>query len=150
MPQSLSLLLIHVIFTTKYRQPFLREELCCELHPYLAETLKSLDSPAIEVGSADDHVHTLFKLSRKLALCRVVEKLKTGSSKWIKTKGGLYVKFHWQSGYGAFSVGPSDLEAVRTYIFNQREHHRTRSFQEEYRKFLKEYNIPYDERFVWD
>lgn len=150
MPQSLSLLLIHLIFSTKYRQPFLREEICRELHRYLAQTLKSLDSPPIEIGSANDHVHALLRLSRKLALCHVIEKLKVGSSKWIKTKGELYVKFQWQNGYGAFSVSPSDLEEVRTYILNQREHHRTRSFQEEYRKFLKEYNIPYDERYVWD
>lgn len=85
-----------------------------------------------------------------MALVKLMEELKSHSSKWIKTKGEPYQKFYWQDGYGAFSVNPGEVEIVINYIENQREHHRKRTFQNEYRAFLKKYKIDYDERYVWD
>ena len=111
---------------------------------------KELESQPIIVGGVSDHVHLLFNLSRKMALMSLVEKLKTHSSKWIKTKSMEYLNFYWQRGYGAFSVNPKQIDVVKNYIKNQESHHEKHSFQTEYRQFLKEYNIDYDERFVWD
>lgn len=150
MPQSLSNLLTHVIFSTKNREPFLTDACRDEMHAYLVGILNHLDCPSLQVGGVADHVHLFFRLSRTATVARVVEVLKTSSSKWIKTKGSEFSNFHWQSGYGAFSVSQSDSDAVIIYIRNQPEHHRKISFQDEYRRFLTRYEIPYDERYVWD
>ncbi len=116
----------------------------------MATVLKGMDSPAILINSVEDHAHVLFHLSKNHALCDVIESVKKESSKWIKTKTKTYRNFHWQSGYGAFSVSQSSVARVIRYIENQKEHHRRRSFQEEFRAFLKRYQVPYDERYVWD
>ena len=150
MGQSLASVIIHLTFSTRDRYPFLDQEVCQELHRYLASILKDNDSTPIEIGGAADHVHVLFYLSKTHTLSHIVEKLKTGSSKWIKTKGGMYSKFYWQSGYGAFSVSQSNLLKVKTYIAAQGEHHQRLSFQDEFRAFLKKHQVPYDERYIWD
>jgi len=116
----------------------------------MATILKGMDSSAILINSVTDHAHVLFHLSKNHALCDVIETLKKDSSKWIKTKGRAYRNFHWQSGYRAFSVSQSNVVKVVEYIENQREHHRRRTFQEEFRAFLKRYQVRYDERYVWD
>jgi REP element-mobilizing transposase RayT len=120
------------------------------LHAYLATVLKNQDSPALEVGGTSDHVHALFRLSKNCALAKIVEEVKTSSSKWLKTQGPSLTNFHWQSGYGGFSVSPAELEQIVDYITRQEAHHRVMSFQEEYLNFLKSYGIEYDERYVWD
>ena len=150
MPQSLARVLVHLIFSTKSREPFLSDDIRRELHPYMATILKGMDSSAILINSVTDHAHVLFHLSKNHALCDVIETLKKDSSKWIKTKGRAYRNFHWQSGYEAFSVSQSNVVKVVEYIENQREHHRRRTFQEEFRAFLKRYQVRYDERYVWD
>jgi len=150
MPQSLSRLIVHIVFSTKSRVPVLNESIRHELYPYLAGALRNLECAAIKIGGAADHVHLLCLLSKNLALARLVEKLKTGSSKWLKTRGPHLHSFHWQNGYGGFSVSASQLEEVSRYIEQQQEHHRKISFQDEYRKLLDKYGVPYDERFVWD
>jgi len=150
MPQSLSRILIHLIFSTKDRAPVLIPGIRTELHPYLAVVLRENDCPSLKVGGVEDHVHLLFGLSRTLTVAKVVETVKTSSSKWIKTKGTEFASFHWQGGYGAFSVSQSDANTVVRYIENQEEHHRKMTFQEEFRKFLERYQVPYDERYVWD
>ena len=150
MPQSLARVLVHLIFSTKSREPFLSDDIRRELHPYMATILKGMDSSAILINSVTDHAHVLFHLSKNHALCDVIETLKKDSSKWIKTKGRAYRNFHWQSGYEAFSVSQSNVAKVVEYIENQREHHRRRTFQEEFRAFLKRYQVRYDERYVWD
>jgi REP element-mobilizing transposase RayT len=104
----------------------------------------------LQVGGIEDHVHLLFSLSRTRTVAQVVETMKTSSSKWIKAKGPAVAQFHWQTGYGAFSVSQSNANAVVQYIQNQAEHHRKVTFQEEYRKFLQRYQVAYDERYVWD
>jgi len=150
MPQSLSRLIVHIVFSTKSRMPVLNELIRGELYQYLAGALRNLKCSAITIGGAVDHVHVLCMLSKNLALAKLVEELKTGSSKWLKTKGPHLHSFHWQNGYGGFSVSTSLLIAVSQYMEQQEEHHRKMSFQDEYRKLLDKHGAPYDERFVWD
>ena len=150
MPQSLSRILIHLIFSTKDRVPLLTPSIRAELHHYLAAILHDNDCPSLRVGGTEDHVHLSFGLSRTLPIAKVVEMVKTSSSKWLKTKSKEFTSFHWQGGYGAFSVSQSDADAVIQYIDRQEEHHRRITFQEEYRKFLDRYQVTYDERYMWD
>jgi putative transposase len=150
MPQSLSSILIHLIFSTKSRERVLTPEIDEELYPYLASIFKALKSPALIINGTSDHLHSLFALSRVVTIADVVEEVKTESSKWLKTKGREFRNFHWQSGYGAFSIGQSQVPAIKRYIGRQKEHHQRVTFQDEYRKFLKAYEVKYDERYVWD
>ena len=121
-----------------------------ELHAYLGGICNRLESQSIIVGGYIDHIHILCKLSKKIPLKKIIEKLKSHSSKWIKTKGKSYENFYWQDGYGAFSVNPSEIDIVISYIANQKEHHKKKTIQDEYRAFLKKYQVEYDERYVWE
>lgn len=150
MAQSLSRILVHLIFSTKNRKPVLIPEIRTELQSYLAGVLREEGCPTLQVGGVTDHVHLLFGLSRIRTVAQVVEQVKTSSSKWIKPRGAAFAEFHWQAGYGAFSVSQSNAGAVAQYIRSQEEHHRKVTFQEEYRRFLKRYQVEYDERYVWD
>lgn len=150
MGQSLVKNYIHIIFSTKYRQPLILQPVEAELHSYLGGICNNLDSQVIKVGGYTDHIHILCKLSKKMALMKLLEELKSHSSKWIKTKGKEYSNFYWQDGYGAFSVNPFEVDKVIKYIANQHEHHSKKTFQDEYRAFLKKYQIDYDEKYVWD
>lgn len=150
MSQSLSKLYVHLIFSTKDREPMLLRPFRERVHAYLATVLKNQDCPAVKVGGTSDHVHLLFRLSKNLALAKVVEEVKTSSSKWIKAHERGLGGFHWQSGYGGFSVSPPDVEDVAGYIERQEGHHSAVSFQDEYRKFLARYDVEYDERYLWD
>ena len=150
MPQSLSRILVHLVFSTKNRAPILNPEIRAELHPYLAVVLRDDGCPSLQVGGVEDHVHLLFGLSRTRTVAQVVEAVKTSSSKWIKTKGPAFSEFHWQAGYGAFSVSQSHADAAVRYIQNQGKHHKKVTFQEEFRELLRRYQIEYDERYVWD
>jgi putative transposase len=151
MSQSLANLLVHIIFSTKNRYPFFaNRDIRSEMHAYLGGTCNNLDCLVLIVGGISDHVHILSKLSKNISVAKLIGEIKRESSKWIKTKGRILEKFAWQNGYGAFSVGKSEVEKVRAYILNQEEHHRKRNFQDEFRQFLKGYEIGYDERYVWD
>ncbi|TSA19741.1 IS200/IS605 family transposase [bacterium] len=151
MPQSLAKVLVHIVFSTKNRSPFLSDKnVREEMHAYLGGTCNNLDCPVLTVGGVADHVHILCALSRNLSIAKVIGDIKRGSSKWIKTKGRMLTKFAWQNGYGVFSVGQSEVEHVRQYIVDQEDHHRKKTFQDEYRSFLKEYGVNYDERYIWD
>ena len=149
MAQSLARNLVHLIFSTKNRVPFLHAGVRPELHAYMAGVFSNWESPAIIIGSVDDHVHTLFNLSKNHSLSKVVEEVKRGSSKWIKTRGNEFADFFWQNGYGAFSVSPSLVDTVCHYIANQEEHHRKTSFQDEFREFCRRHGVEFDERYVW-
>ena len=120
------------------------------MHAYLANVLRSHDCETIIVGGVEDHVHSLFALSRKYSISHIVKEIKRTSSAWIKDVSPNQRRFHWQRGYGAFSVSQSQLEEVSSYIERQEEHHKRVTFQDEYRAFLKKYAIEYDERYVWD
>ena len=150
MGQSLVKNYIHLVFSTKYREPLIDEAIESELYAYLGGICNQLECQPIKIGGFTDHIHILCMLSKKTALMKLVEELKSHSSKWIKTKGENYRNFYWQGGYGAFSVNPAEMDVVVRYIENQKEHHRKKSFQEEYRAFLKKYEVEYDERYVWD
>jgi REP element-mobilizing transposase RayT len=150
MPQSLVKNYLHIIFSTKERYPFINESIVNELYPYLGGICNNLECQSLQVGGYRDHVHILCVLSRKIALMKLIKELKAHSSGWIKTKGEAYRNFYWQSGYGAFSVQPSYVESTIRYIRDQRKHHRNMSFKEEYLRFLSEYKMEYDERYVWD
>ena len=148
MGQSLSQLYIHLIFGTKGRHPYIKEELETLLHSYIAGILKNQDSPAIKINSVPDHIHILFRLSKNHALAKVVENAKKESSKWMKEKG--VVEFSWQIGYGAFSVSASKVAVVTNYIKRQKEHHKQVSFKEELEEFVKEYDvIDYNPEYFW-
>jgi putative transposase len=149
--QSLSRILLHIIFSTKNRFPFLIDrEVQTRMHGYLARVFNENDSPTIEVGGTENHVHILCLLSRKHSVSEIIKKAKANSSGWAKTLGGKCTKFSWQTGYGVFSINQSQIEPVRKYILDQAEHHHQKTFQEEYLEFLHEYQVPYDERYLWE
>lgn len=150
MGQSLVKNYIHIVFSTKHRKHLIDEEIELELYSYIGGICNSLECPVIKVGGYTNHIHILFMLSKKITLVKLMAELKANSSKWIKTKGSKYNCFYWQDGYGAFSVKSSEVSIVSNYIENQKAHHGIRGFQDEYREFLIEYDIPFDERYVWD
>lgn len=150
MPQSLSSILIHLVFSTKNREPFITPEIEPDLHPYMARIFRDHNSPSLIINGTADHIHALFVLGRTIAIANLIEEVKTGSSKWLKTMGREFRNFYWQRGYGAFSIGQSNVAEVKRYIRNQKEHHRRVTFEEEYGQLLKRYEIEFDERYVWD
>lgn len=150
MGQSLVKNYLHIVFSTKQREPLICPPYEEELHAYLGGICNNLDCQTIKVGGYTDHVHILCMLSKKVALVKLIEEVKSHSSKWMKTKDEKFQDFYWQDGYGAFSVNPSEVDTVIAYIANQHEHHAARTFQDEYRAFLKKYKVEYDERYVWE
>ena len=149
MGQSLVKNYIHIVFSTKLRKPFIDEKIENELFAYLGGVCNKLDCTVLKVGGYTNHVHILCMLSKNITLSKLLQDLKSNSSKWIKTKGENYQNFFWQDGYGAFSVNPSEVEIVVNYIANQQEHHRKKNFQDEFRVFLEKYEVEFDERYVW-
>ncbi len=151
MPQSLVQIYVHLVFSTKHRQPFLVDPAFRErAHAYLVGICKNQDSPSLRVGGVEDHVHILCRLAKTLDVSALIRELKRDSSKWIKAENPRLADFQWQEGYGAFSVSPSHVEALIEYIANQVEHHRQESFQDEFRRLCKKYGVPIDGRYVWD
>jgi REP element-mobilizing transposase RayT len=151
MPQSLAKILVHTIFSTKERRPFLRDKsLREELHRYIGGVLAKHDCQPLIVGGVEDHVHILSTLSRTGTAAEMVKEAKRGSSLWLKKQDAALADFEWQNGYGIFSIGYSQIEVARQYIANQEAHHQTVSFQDEFRDFLRQYAVEFDERYVWD
>jgi len=150
MGQSLVKQYTHIIFSTKNQEPLIIDSIEEELYKYIGGICKNLDCKPVIVGGYKDHVHILCLLSKKIALMKLLETVKTNSSKWVKTLDDCLSNFYWQNGYGAFSVDPRRMEKAKAYIQNQREHHRVKTFKEEYLVILKEYNMEYNERYVWD
>jgi REP element-mobilizing transposase RayT len=150
MPQSLARLHIHLVFSTKNREPLITDPVRDSLHAYMATVLQNLGCAPVLINSVEDHIHILFELARTVSVSQAVEEVKKSSSKWIKTRGANFAGFAWQAGYGAFAVSESNVGVVREYIAGQREHHRKKSFQEEYRQFLERHRVAFDERYVWD
>ena len=150
MPQSLSKVYVHIIFSTKNRQNLIDDRIENSLYEYLGGICKGLECNPVKVGGHKNHVHLLCLLSRKVAQMKLLEELKKQSSKWIKTKGQAYSNFYWQDGYGIFSINPTETDKVIDYIQLQQEHHKHKSFQDEFIAFLKKYQVEYDERYMWD
>lgn len=149
MPKSLAQLYVHLVFSTKGREPRVTQLIQPGLYAYLAGTLNAMACPVLCVGGMPDHAHVLFRLARTVALSEAVKAVKVESSKWMKEEGGVG-EFAWQAGYGAFSVSALQVEVVTNYIRNQEQHHQKRSFQEEFRKLLEVYQLEYNEAYVWD
>lgn len=150
MPQSLVKNYLHIIFSTKLRRPIIYPPYDEKLYAYLGGICKNQECVPIQIGGYRDHVHILCLLSKKISLVKLMEDLKTHSSKYMKTLSPQLKDFYWQDGYGAFSVNPSQVSIVRDYILHQEIHHQKKSFQKEYIDFLKKYQIEYDERYLWD
>jgi REP element-mobilizing transposase RayT len=149
MAQTLGFVLIHVVFSTKDRHPWLTESVRPDLHAYLATVARNAGCECFRVGGVADHVHLAIRLSRTLTIAKLVEELKTSSAKWIKTQGPGFRNFAWQTGYGVFSVSPNDIAALTNYIDSQEMHHAKHTFEDEFRKFLKQYGIEWDEQYIW-
>lgn len=150
MPQSLTKLFAHLIFSTKNRERLLTVDIRDQVHAFMSNTVRELGSPWVVVGGIEDHVHLLFDMGKTTPAVRFVEQVKRESSKYAKTLGPKHSNFFWQRGYGMFSVSPKERESFEHYVLNQELHHRELSFQDEYRAILKRYGIQYDERYVWD
>jgi putative transposase len=150
MAQSLSNILVHIVFSTKHRQPFIDSEIETEVFKYLATACRTLACPSHAIGGADDHVHIACSLARTVTVSQLIQEIKQDSSKWIKTKSDRFANFAWQNGYGAFSIGQSQLGDLRGYIAGQREHHRRMSFEDEFRQLCQRYEVNLDERYAWD
>lgn len=121
-----------------------------ELHAYIGGIAEHQKGTLLKAGSVADHIHLLIAHPRTCAPADLVQEIKTGSSKWLKTKGTQYTDFHWQGGYGIFSISPAHRPALEAYIANQTEHHLKVTFQDEYRRLLNKYSIEHDERYMWD
>ncbi len=151
MPQSLSAVYLHLVFSTKDRRPFLRDpDLRAETHAYLGSASGQLDCPAILAGGVEDHIHLLARYARTITQADWVKELKRVTSIWIKTRAPSLSEFAWQAGYGVFSVSASNTETVRAYVERQDEHHRQLSFQDEFRALLRKHGLEWDERYIWD
>jgi putative transposase len=151
MPQSLSAVYLHAVFSTKERQKFLREPLLrIEMHAFLGGISRRLNCPSIIAGGIGDHVHQLIRFGRTITQAEWIKEAKRASSLWIKQREPRLGRFSWQAGYGMFSVSPGDLDVVKQYIASQEEHHRKISFQDEFRLMLKQHGVEWDERYVWD
>lgn len=150
MPQSLASILIHVIFSTKHREDLISPEIEVELYAYIGGILSNKQSKLIAAGGTANHLHLLISMNKNAALSALIGDIKRNSSRWIKTKNVKFLKFEWQDGYGAFSIGQSNIETVKRYIANQKAHHKIKTFENELRGFFDKYQIEYDERYVWD
>jgi putative transposase len=150
MAQSFSQVLVHGVFSTKDRTPWIDKEIESKLFAYIATVLKSGRHIPYIVGGHRDHVHLLIGLSRTETIAKMIEDAKVASSKWMKTTGNGREDFSWQRGYGAFGVSYSSRDIVMDYIANQEPHHSETSFQDEFRRLLEEHAIPYDEKYIWN
>ena len=151
MGQSLVQIYAHIVFSTKHRQPFLKDTAFRErTHAYLAGITRNLECPPLIVGGVEDHVHLLCRLGKQISISDLLRTLKRDSSKWIKGEEPRLGDFYWQDGYGAFSISPSHVDELTRYIATQEEHHRHETFQDEFRRLLEKYGLAWDEKYVWD
>lgn len=150
MSQTLVQNYVHIIFSTKERRPWFKDlEQRDRMHAYFAGACANQECPVFQVGGTDDHVHILCSLSKNMKLKDVVRDVKMESSKWVKQEFSGFDYFAWQGGYGGFSVSPSHVGPLKKYILGQAEHHRTETFQDEFRRLLRKYGVAYDEKYVW-
>ncbi|HUG11573.1 MAG TPA: IS200/IS605 family transposase [Opitutaceae bacterium] len=150
MTHSLCLVTVHIVFSTKDRQPLLTKEFQPRVWAYLSKILHNMGCTDITIGGIEDHIHALCNLGKQCKPALLMQDLKSDSSKWTKELDPKLSDFYWQTGYGMFSVSSSHREAVRAYIETQEEHHKTEDFKEEYLRMLSEHNIAVDERYLWD
>jgi putative transposase len=149
MATTLTKILVHFIFSTKLREPFITPDIEPRLHAYMRGISKNCDSPVFIMNGMPDHVHMLISVGKRISCADLMEAVKKDSSRWIKEQGPEFQRFHWQEGYAGFSLGESGIDQVCRYIQNQKKHHSRTTFQEELLMFLKKYKIDYDERYLW-
>ncbi|EKE00689.1 MAG: transposase [uncultured bacterium] len=150
MSQSLSNILIHIVFSTKGRQKLLHEKIRQKLYAYIIGIFKTKSCNYYQLGGVDDHIHISCSLPKTISVSDLIKEIKTSTSIWLKTKDNNLENFHWQTGYGVFSVSPAHLQGLCEYIANQEEHHKVTDFKEEFLGLLNKYKINYDERYLWD
>ena len=150
MPQSLFKMLVHTVFSTKNRADLITPEIENALFGYIHGIVENNDSKLIVAGGTANHIHLLVSLGKKIDIPELIGDIKRSSSSWIKQQNTSFGNFYWQKGYGAFSIGQSQVETVVKYIKRQKEHHKKQNFKEEYRTLLNKYEIEYDEQYVWD
>ena len=150
MTQSFACIYVHLIFSTKDRTDWIREDWENELHRYFAGTLRNQGNKLIEAGGTPNHVHLLFSIAKQSSMSNIVRDLKANSSSWVHRELPECRGFAWQAGYAAFSVSYSSIADVQAYVREQKEHHRTRTFQEEFLAFLEKHHIEYDPKYVFD
>jgi putative transposase len=150
MSQSLADIVLHLVFSTKGRCPWIKPDVEEELYQYICGVCRKLDSPVIKINGVEDHIHVLLQLGKTIATSKLISEIKSNSSRWIKTKGDCYHDFSWQGGYGGFSVSRQNLEGAKKYLSSQKEHHKTVTFKEELLAMLQRAQIPYDEKYLWD
>jgi REP element-mobilizing transposase RayT len=149
MAQTLTRLLVHIVFSTKERRNLIAPTVEPELHAYLGGICRNRDTPALAIGGTENHVHLLISLSKNIALSNLMMTLKKDSSKWIKANGSVFRDFHWQDGYGAFSIGESQVDALTDYIRGQKERHSTMTFEDELVALAERYGVTFDPRYLW-
>ncbi len=149
MPQSLSNILVHIVFSAKNRENLLNSSIQTELYKYIAQICKSKSSLLKQIGGTNNHIHMLLDLSRTISLSKLIFEIKSNSTRWLKTKGEQFKNFSWQNDCGVFSIGESGLLNCQHYIKNQKDHHKKISFEEELKLFLKKYSVEYDERYLF-
>jgi len=150
MSQSLADIVLHIVFSTKNREPLILPEIEHELFQYVCGTARQLQCPIIKINGVEDHIHILLHLGRTISVSKLISELKSSSSRWVKTKGDKYRYFCWQDGYGAFSVSRPIIDSAINYISNQKEHHKTETFKEEFIRMLQRAKIDYDEKYLWN
>ncbi len=150
MSQSLVDIILHLVFSTKERHPWIKPDVEEELHQYICGVCRNLNCPVIKINGVEDHIHVLLQLGKTIPISKIISEMKSSSSRWIKTKGGHYSDFAWQGGYGGFSVSRPSLEGAKKYLSLQKEHHKTVTFKEEFVAMLQRAKIPYDDKYLWD
>lgn len=150
MAQTLVKLYVHIIFSTKNRADSIKPEIEEELFAYIGGISNNNKSKLVAANGTTNHLHLLLSMSKNIDLSKLVGDIKRDSSKWIKTKGVKFQNFRWQDGYGGFSVGYTQINDVKKYIANQKQHHAKVSFEDELRYFLDKYDVDYDEQYAWD
>jgi len=150
MPQSLHCKYGHIIFSTKHREPIITGDLEPRLFEYLGGIVRGLDARLVEINGTANHVHLLIRESKSVTDQDFMGHLKGDSSRWVNSTFAGGTRFSWQDGHGWFSVSPADVDAAVAYVRNQKAHHKTITFEEEFRQFLRKYRVEFDERYVWD
>ena len=150
MAQSLCKIYLHIIFHIKTTSSAIEKSHWERLHSYIGELINSTGCQTIQIGGTEDHVHAVCLLSRNENVSHLLEEMKRNSSRWLKTLSPKYEKFAWQGGYAIFSVSESVIEKTIEYVKNQEEHHRKRTFQEEYKMFLQLYHIEFEEKYLFN
>jgi putative transposase len=150
MSQSITKIIIHIIFSTKKRIPYLTPQISSKLYAFISKALQNRDCYVLKIGGYSNHIHILCTMSKKHIFENIIREIKICSSKWMKTQDAQFADFCWQKGYGVFSVNPGNLDAIINYIATQNVHHKKFDFQDEFRAILQQCNVEYNEKYLWD